>query len=82
MQMIYNSPSYCVFEFRPEGAERAGGFEILDKSAGREIYLDGVMAAGFRESVDALIARQPTLEEIDAFLSRFGGLMQQPLRLQ
>ena len=35
MQMIYNSPNYCVVEFPPqEGplAMKSGGYEIVDKN--------------------------------------------------
>ncbi|MFZ4759144.1 MAG: DUF3567 family protein, partial [Burkholderiaceae bacterium] len=33
MNMIYNSPNYCVVEFRSaEGEPFAGGYEIMDKT--------------------------------------------------
>lgn len=79
MQMIYNSPTYCVFEFKDAVEDRRGGFEIMDKAARREIYLDGAMASSFRQDVAELIAAEPSVEEVDAFLSRFDGLMFQPL---
>ncbi len=80
MQMIYNSPSYCVVEFKdPEGL--VGGFEIMDKTARREIFIGGELARRFRVDVEQLIATEPTEEEIDDFLARFRGLMQQPLNL-
>jgi hypothetical protein len=80
MNMIYNSPNYCVVEFRdPEG--QSGGYEIMDKAARRELYIDGTMAQSFRENVQQLIASEPSIEEVDDFLSRFDGLMQQPLTL-
>ncbi len=80
MNMIYNSPNYCVVEFR-ELEGQPGGYEIMDKAARREIYIDGPMAQSFRENVQELIASEPTIEEVDDFLSRFDGLMQQPLTL-
>ena len=80
MQMIYNSPSYCVVEFKDDEGER-GGFEIMHKSARREIYLGGALALRFRESVSELIAAEPSIEEVDEFLSQFDGLMHQPLAL-
>lgn len=85
MQMIYNSPSYCVVEFNgvagfDDGAQgHPVGFEIMDKAARREIFLGGALAVGFRQKVSELIAGSPTVEEIDAFLSGFDGLMQQPV---
>lgn len=84
MQMIYNSPNYCVVEFAPQaghGAMLAGGFEIVDKNAQREIFIDGSMAARFREHVQRLIKEQPTLEEVDEFLGQFDSLMNQPVVL-
>ncbi len=78
MNMIYNSPSYCVVEFKdPEGL--VGGFEIMDKLARREIYLGGDLGRQFRDGVKVLIESEPSVEEVDEFLSRFEGLMQHPL---
>jgi Protein of unknown function (DUF3567) len=80
MNMIYNSPNYCVVEFR-EAAGHHGGFEIMDKASRREIYIDGTLAQQFRQDVQDLIATEPSIEEVDDFLSQFDGLMQQPLTL-
>ncbi|MCL4747619.1 MAG: DUF3567 family protein [Burkholderiaceae bacterium] len=80
MQMIYNSPNYCVVEFA-DSEEGHAGFEIMDKTSRREIYINGALALRFRQNVSELIASEPTSDEVDAFLSGFGGLMQQPLTL-
>jgi hypothetical protein len=80
MNMIYNSPTYCVVEFRADDGQLAG-FEIMDKATRREIYLDGSLAMNFRETVRGLIAQEPSIEEIDDFLSGFDGMMHQPLTL-
>ncbi len=85
MNMIYNSPNYCVVEFSGfaarDGHEEPGGFEIMDKNAKREIYLGGPMADSFRKEVESLIGSEPSTDEIDAYLSRFDAMMQQPLVL-
>jgi hypothetical protein len=84
MQMIYNSPNYCVVEFPPQDgslAMRSGGYEIVDKNLQREIYIDGAMAARFREHVTKLIEEEPSLDEVDEFLGQFDGLMHQPVIL-
>jgi hypothetical protein len=82
MNMIYNSPNYCVVEFKSaEGEPFTGGYEIMDKTAKREIFIGGVLAEKFRTDVAELIATEPSTEEVDDFLSSFGGLMQQPLVL-
>jgi hypothetical protein len=84
MQTIYNSPLFCVVEFTGFGAagqHPAGGFEIMDKTLRREIFLGGADAARFRASVGALIASEPTAEELDEFLAAYAGVMHTPLAL-
>jgi len=81
MNMIYNSPSYCVVEFRDADAESVGGYEIMDKAARREIFIAGPLALRFRSDVESLIATEPTIEEVDAYLSQFDELMQHPIVL-
>jgi len=51
MNLIYNSEQYSVVEFgadRDHEALRFGGYEIMDKSGQREIYIDGPAAELFR----------------------------------
>ena len=84
MQTIYNSPLYCVVEFSGFGAEGqypAGGFEIMDKTLRREIFLGGKDAARFRESVQALIASEPSADDLDNFLAAYTGVMTTPVAL-
>jgi hypothetical protein len=79
--MIYNSSNYCVVEFAAASAPDTAGFEIMDKQTKREIYLAGSLADGFRKGVAELIASQPSMEEIDEFLSQFDSIMTQPMIL-
>jgi hypothetical protein len=81
--MIYNSPHFCVFEFeRSEADPRlTGGYEIMDKNLRREIFLGGQDAEAFRKSVQELIEQGPTSDEVDEFLQRFSGIMNQPVVL-
>jgi len=81
MNMIYNSPNYCVVEFKSDEEAFAGGFEIMDKTSKREVFVGGALAERFRANVRELIQAEPSIEEIDDFLSQFEGLMQQPLVL-
>ncbi|GAB4480120.1 MAG: DUF3567 domain-containing protein [Burkholderiaceae bacterium] len=84
MNMIYNSPHFCVVEFSgfgDDGQHPAGGFEIMDKTLRREIFLGGREAERFRASVQELIANEPSPEDIDEFLNGYVGLMTQPLVL-
>jgi len=80
MQMIYNSPVYCVMEIAGfDGAPR--GVKILDKLARREIYLEGPLAEACRSGVAQIVSGSPTVEALDHFISQNEGLMQQPLAL-
>ena len=58
-----------------------GGYEIVDKFARKEIFLQGAMAESFKQGVEALIQTQPSEEEIDDYIERFASLMQQPVIL-
>ena len=84
MNMLYNSANFCVLEFTDFGdiaLHPAGGFEIMDKGARREIFLDGARAEHFKRDVDELMSGEPTFDEFDAFLSGYAGLMTQPLAM-
>ena len=91
MQMLYNSENFAVvlFDVAPhpiEGAgsvsaeaPRTGGYEIVDKFARKEIFIQGALAESFKQGVDALIQSGPTEEAIDGYIERFASLMQQPV---
>ena len=96
MQMLYNSDSFTVvlFDVGSAAGTRAvpteghasepltqGGYEIVDKFARKEIFLQGAMAESFKEGVEALIGTSPSEEEIDDYIERFASLMQQPVVL-
>jgi hypothetical protein len=89
MQMLYNSDSFAVVMFdvsdetagaSPGGPIR-GGYEIVDKFARKEIFIEGALAQSFKEGVEALIESAPSEEEIDEYLGRFSSLMQHPVIL-
>lgn len=94
MLMLYNSENFAVVQIDVQGAAETqaagsgqarpssrGGFEIVDKFARKEIFLQGALAESFKQGVDALIQTEPSGEEMDAYLERFASLMQQPLSL-
>ena len=87
MNMLYNSESYVVVQFElPAEAGGAdprtrGGYEIVDKFARKEIFLEGALAESFKRGVQALIETSPSVEELDDYIGRFTSLMQQPLLL-
>lgn len=90
MQMLYNSESFAVVQFdvptqqvlvSGDSALTRGGYEIVDKFARKEIFIEGAMAESFKQGVDALILTEPSEEEMDAYIDRFSSLMQQPVVL-
>jgi hypothetical protein len=97
MQMLYNSENFAVVQIDvspdagtdaapvPAAAEGGklgrGGYEIVDKFARKEIFLQGSMAESFKQGVDQLIQTHPSEEEIDAYIERYASLMQHSLRL-
>ena len=86
MQMLYNSDSFAVVQFDvPEavdlGVPRKGGYEIVDKFARKEIYLQGALADSFKRGVQALVESDPTEEAFDDFIAGFTSMALQPLVL-
>ena len=86
MQMLYNSDSYVVVQFlQPAEVAHAGpsqsGYEIVDKLAGKEIYLRGAVAESFQRGVEALVQQGPSEQKLDEFIAGFTVLAQQPVVL-
>ena len=55
------------------------GFEIIDKRAGKEVYLDGSWAELFQQHIAAWQVRTPTQEEVEDTLEGYSGLAQNPV---
>ncbi len=90
MNMLYNSDSFAVLQIEvaveagaPGGSTELtrGGYEIVDKFARKEIFIEGALAESFKLGVQALIETSPSVEELDAYIGRFTPLMQQPVVL-
>lgn len=87
MLMLYNSDSFAVLQFdlpaahEDAPAARRGGYEIVDKFARKEIFLEGPLAQRFREGVDRLVETEPTEEALDDFIAGYTQLAQQPVSL-
>jgi hypothetical protein len=60
-----------------------GGYEIVDKFARREIFLEGVLAERFEAGVKELMARSadegPSIEALDDYIAGYTALAQQPV---
>lgn len=102
MHTLYNSDSYVVVSFdlgtdtgtapsvdggaSPTGTPR-GGFEVIDKLARKEIFIEGALARQFQQGVQALVADRgdsdaDTLQAlIDDYIAGYTGLAQQPVLL-
>ena len=90
MHMLYNSDSFAVVAFEiPHGPvaegdpvpEPRGGFEIVDKFAKKDIFLDGAVAETFKAGAMALMEGEPSEEDMDEYIGLFTSVMQQPLVL-
>lgn len=84
--MIYDSEAFSVFQLdwgddnaRAEQQRRLGGFEIVDKFARKEIFIEGPVADGFRTRVQHLMEASPTVDDIDDLLDGFSALSRQNL---
>ena len=90
MHMLYNSDSFAVVAFEiPHGPvaegepvpEPRGGFEIVDKFAKKDIFLEGAVAETFKAGAMALMASEPSEEDMDEYIGRFTAVVHQPLVL-
>lgn len=86
MQLLYNSDSFAVVQIElPPEADSRGGFEIVDKLARREIFLQGALAQSFQRGVQALVDagsdNEVSAEVMDDFISGWTVMAQQPLLL-
>jgi hypothetical protein len=87
MQMLYNSDSYVVVQFDAPadlaGASLSrGGFDIVDKFARKEIFLEGALAERFRQGVAELAEQNPegmSPETLDDYIATFTELAPHPL---
>lgn len=95
MNMLYNSDSFSVLEIEwpatldlsPADANLdadphiLGGYEIVDKLAGKGLFLNGDLARSFREGAQALSEKGSNEDDVEAFIAHYAGLAQQPMVL-
>ena len=84
MHMLYNSDNFVVVAFQAtstgdEPAQARGGYEIVDKFAGKEIFLEGALAERFQQGVQALVDKGPDAEALDEFIGGFAATAQHPV---
>ena len=80
MHMLYNSDNFAVLQFAGD-AHAHGGFEIVDKTSRREIYLAGLLAEHFQAGVERLIGDEVDEMHIDDFLAAYTTLAHHPVVL-
>ena len=87
MQLLYNSDHFVVVRFQVPANEAGGnvmarsGYEIVDKLARREIYIEGAVAEGFQKGVEEISDRGHDPEALDEFIARYTAFAQQPVAL-
>jgi hypothetical protein len=95
MQLLYNSESYVVVQFElpnaqanaqanPQAnaqADARSGYEIVDKFARKEIFIEGALAERFKQGVQSLVDNGPTEDQLDEFIGSFTESAQQPVVL-
>ncbi len=64
---------------RPVPTLARHGFEIVDKRAGKEVYLDGSWAELFQQHISAWQQNTPTQEEVEDTLEQYAELAQNPV---
>ena len=81
MELLYNSEAFVVMQFTLAGQAALGGYEIVDKAARKEVYLQGAVAESFQRGVQALVEQGPSEESLDAYIAGFTVMAQQPVVL-
>jgi hypothetical protein len=87
--MLYNSDSFVVVQFdMPSGQADAadlsrGGYEIVDKFARKEIFIEGAVAERFKVGVQALIEAQggASEDDLDEYIGGYTQMAQHPVVL-
>ena len=80
MHMLYNSENFAVMQHAGDDHPH-GGFEIVDKTSRREIYLAGLLADHFQAGVERLSDQTDDEMLIDEFLSGYTTLAHHPVVL-
>jgi hypothetical protein len=86
IHMLYNSDSFAVLQFQVavplfDTRLMRGGYEIVDKFARREVFLEGAMAEKFKRGVEDLIQTSPSQDDFDDFVEGFAAMAQQSVML-
>ena len=92
MHTLYDSDAYLVNHLLPVDDAAPSteaehpvllrhGFEIVDKHAGREVYLDGSWAELFQQRLAEWQRTSPTQEEVEDTLAQYAELAHTPVHV-
>ena len=92
MHTLYDSETFSVTHMLANAVEEDAaaptppaptlarhGFEIVDKRANKEVYLDGSWAELFQQHISAWQLNTPTQEEVEDTLEQYAELAQNPV---
>ena len=74
MNIIYASDNYYVVEYPVQH-----GYELVDKRSQRGTYFQGDVADRFKDSLQAAVAEDASVERVDEFLGSFDVLLNLPV---
>jgi hypothetical protein len=74
MNIIYASDNYYVVEYPVQH-----GYELVDKRSQRGTYFHGDVADRFKDSLQAAVAEDASVERVDEFLGSFDVLLNLPV---
>ena len=74
MNIVYDSEHYAILAYPVQE-----GFELVDKTGGRSLYVHGSVARGMREAIDSIPMADRDEEAIDALLDDFCAGAAQPI---
>ena len=76
MNVIYSSPHFWIFSYPAQQ-----GFELVDKTACRSLFLHGPLASHFRHAMEDIPEGERSQESIDALLDDYCSSAARPIVL-
>lgn len=76
MNIVYASDNFYVVEYPTQH-----GYELVDKRVQRGTFFQGDVADRFKDSLNAAVAEDASVERVDDFLGSFDIQLDQPLVL-
>ena len=74
MNIVYDSEHYEIVAYPVQQ-----GFELVDKTSSRSLYVHGSVAIGLREAIDSIPDDERNEESIDALLDDYSSGFARPI---